>query len=205
MGRYWKQLKRLLGFGSPWDAGSPMKGNAPSSPEKHWHIYGSPSDVVWASLLPDWWAYNQGLRTFHGKWWKLVHLVEHFRLQVRGYPNSKGCETLMPLYPHRPGDSDSKESACSAGDPGSVSGSGRSPGEGNGSPLQYSCLENSMEGGSWQATDHGSCKKVKGDWAYTHTDVLMAGHYVQTWRLPRAAGLLMSLFQNKKTFPSVLQ
>ena len=43
------------------------------------------------------------------------------------------------------GGSDGKASACSAGDPGSIPGSGRSPGEGNGNPLQYSCLENSMD------------------------------------------------------------
>ena len=48
-----------------------------------------------------------------------------------------------------------KESACSAGDPGSIPGSGRSPGEGNDNPLQYSCLENPMDGGAWQATVHG--------------------------------------------------
>ena len=48
-----------------------------------------------------------------------------------------------------PGGSDDKASACNVGDPGSIPGSGRSPGEGNGNPLQYSCLENSMEGGSW--------------------------------------------------------
>ena len=48
-----------------------------------------------------------------------------------------------------PGDSDDKESACNAGDPDSISGSGRSPGEGNGNPLQYSCLENPMDGGAW--------------------------------------------------------
>ena len=46
------------------------------------------------------------------------------------------------------GGSDSKESACSAGDPDSIPGLGRSPGEGNGCPLQYSCLENSMDKGS---------------------------------------------------------
>ena len=51
-----------------------------------------------------------------------------------------------------PGGSDSKESACNAGDPGSIPGSGRSPGEGNDYPLQYSCLENSMDKGSWRAT-----------------------------------------------------
>ena len=50
------------------------------------------------------------------------------------------------------------KSACSAGDPGSIPGSGRSPGEGNGYPLQYSCLENPMNGGAWQATVHGVTK-----------------------------------------------
>ena len=48
-----------------------------------------------------------------------------------------------------------KESACDAGDLGSIPGSGRSPGEGNGKPLQYSCLENPMDGGAWQAVVHG--------------------------------------------------
>ena len=51
-----------------------------------------------------------------------------------------------------PGGSDGEESACNAGDPGSIPGLGRSPGEGDGYPLQYSCLENPMDGGSWLAT-----------------------------------------------------
>ena len=46
-----------------------------------------------------------------------------------------------------PGGSDGKASACNAGDPGSIPGLGRTPGEGNGNPLQYSCLENPMDGG----------------------------------------------------------
>ena len=54
--------------------------------------------------------------------------------------------------------SDSKESTCSAGDPGSIPGSGRSPGEWNGYPLQYSCLENPMDR-VWQATVHGVTKE----------------------------------------------
>ena len=57
-----------------------------------------------------------------------------------------------------PGGSDGKESACNAGDLGLILGSGRSPGEGNCNPLQYSCLENSMDGGSWKATVHGVAK-----------------------------------------------
>ena len=56
------------------------------------------------------------------------------------------------------GDSDSKVSACNVGDTGSISGSGRSPREGNGSPLQYACLENPMDGGTWWAPVHGVVK-----------------------------------------------
>ena len=48
----------------------------------------------------------------------------------------------------------SKGSACNAGDPGLIPGLGRSPGKGNGNPLQYSCLENPMDRGAWQATVH---------------------------------------------------
>ena len=48
-----------------------------------------------------------------------------------------------------------KEAACHAGEVGPIPGSGRSPGEGNGNPLQYSCLENSMDRGAWRATVHG--------------------------------------------------
>ena len=55
-----------------------------------------------------------------------------------------------------PGGSDNKESACNEGDLGSIPRLGRSPGERNGNPLQYSCLENSMDRGAWQATVHGS-------------------------------------------------
>ena len=59
------------------------------------------------------------------------------------------------MYMGFPHSSVGKESACSAGDRGSVLGLGRSPGEGNGNPLQYSCLENPMDKGAWQATVHG--------------------------------------------------
>ena len=52
----------------------------------------------------------------------------------------------------------SEESACNAGDLGSIPGSGRSPGGGNGYPLQYSCLENSMNRGAWWAAVHGVTK-----------------------------------------------
>ena len=55
------------------------------------------------------------------------------------------------LKSHRfPGGSDGKESACNAGDPGLIPGSGRSPGERNGNPIQYYCLESSMDRGDWR-------------------------------------------------------
>ena len=65
-------------------------------------------------------------------------------------------EFHLPLAPSREvtrevfrGGPDGKASAYNAGDPGSIPGSGRSPGEGNGNPLQYSCLENPMDGEAW--------------------------------------------------------
>ena len=59
-----------------------------------------------------------------------------------------------------PGDSDGKESACNVGDPGSISGSGRSPGDWNGHTLQYSCLENSMDIGAWRAIQSMGSQRV---------------------------------------------
>ena len=60
-----------------------------------------------------------------------------------------------------PGDSDGKESACSAGDQGSVPGLGRSPGGGNDNPLQHPCLENPMDRGAWWATVPGVAESVR--------------------------------------------
>ena len=57
-----------------------------------------------------------------------------------------------------PSGSDGEESACNAENSGSIPGSGRPPGEGNGNPLQYSCLENFMDRGAWQATVLGVAK-----------------------------------------------
>ena len=67
---------------------------------------------------------------------------------------------VLPYTKNRgfPGGSEVKASACNAGDVGSIPGLGRSPGEGNGNPLQYSYLENSMDGRAWWATVHGVAK-----------------------------------------------
>ena len=58
-----------------------------------------------------------------------------------------------------PGGSDGRESACDAGDPGSIPGLGRAPGGGNGNPLQYLCLGNPMDRGAWRATVHVVAKE----------------------------------------------
>ena len=75
-------------------------------------------------------------------------------------PNTQIPDDVSPFPPPQlnPGGSDSKTSAYNAGDPGSIPGLGRSPGEENGNPLQYSCLENLINGGTWQATVHGVTK-----------------------------------------------
>ena len=61
------------------------------------------------------------------------------------------CSKSLAIYfaKYFPGGSDGKASVYNAGDPGSITGSGRSPGEGNGNPLQYYCLENHMDTGAW--------------------------------------------------------
>ena len=95
-------------------------------------------------------------------------------------------ETLGSL-----GGSASKESTCNAGDPGSGSGWGRYPAEGNGYPIQYSCLENSMDRGASKATVHGVDKSRTrlSDFTFTfHFHALekeMATHSsVLAWRIP---------------------
>ena len=90
-----------------------------------------------------------------------------------------------------PGGSDSKEPACNAGDPGSIPGEGGSLGEGHGNTLQYSCLENPMDGGAWWATVHGVAKSRTRLSNFTltfHVHALeeeMATHSsVLAWRIP---------------------
>ena len=89
-----------------------------------------------------------------------------------------------------PAGSDRKESACSAGDLGSIPGSGRSPGEGNGYPLQGSCLENSTDRGAWPAivhevTESDTNERLTHTHTHTHTHV-------------RTGGFLLHLQQLKK-------
>ena len=80
--------------------------------------------------------------------WKIPWMEEPGRPQSTGRKNMWGF----------PGGSDSKETACNSGDPGSIPGSGRSPWRRECYPLQYSCWENSTDRGPWRATVHGVTK-----------------------------------------------
>ena len=73
----------------------------------------------------------------------------------RGSPGFNITKVTLPVKEGVPGGSDGKESACSVGDPGSIPEWGRSPGEGNGYPLQYSCLDNPRDRGAWRAPGQG--------------------------------------------------
>ena len=74
-----------------------------------------------------------------------------------------------------PGGSDGKTSVYNEGDLGSIPASGRFPGEGNGNPLQYSCLENPMDGGAWCRLLSMGSQRVGHDWATSHEDFLFPG------------------------------
>ena len=71
-----------------------------------------------------------------------------------------GPECILLIHPKGfPGGSDGRESACNARDPGLIPGPTRYPGEGNGNPLQYPCLEKSMDRRAWWAAVHGTAKR----------------------------------------------
>ena len=101
---------------------------------------------------------------------KLLKLSRSVFVEMLGWEALKAlfllpytCRPTMEDYlrnsgSYFPGGSEVKASACNAGDLGSIPGLGRYPGEGNGNPLQYSCLENPMGGGAWWATVHGVTK-----------------------------------------------
>ena len=77
-----------------------------------------------------------------GAWWAAVSGVAQSRTRLKRLSSSSSRMSF-------PGGSAVKECARNAGDLGSIPGSGRCPGEGNGNPLQYSCLENPMDRGAW--------------------------------------------------------
>ena len=79
-----------------------------------------------------------------------------------------------------PGGSEVKASACNAGDLGSIPGLGRSPGEGNGNPFQYSCLENPMDRRAWWATVHRVAELDTTERLHFHFSLALASFYNST-------------------------
>ena len=105
------------------------------------------------------------------RWMNLEPLMQS---EVSQKEKNKYC--ILTHIDGFPGGSEVKSSVCNAGDLGSIPGSGRSPGEGNGNPLQYSCLENPRDGGASQATVHGVAKSQTQlrdfTFLYTHMNTL---------------------------------
>ena len=107
--------------------------------------------------------------------WPQVHLD----ISTHPHPQGKECHKSPFLFlfsRNFPGGSDYKASTYNAGDLGSIPGLGRSTGEGNGNSIQYSCLENPMDGGAWWATVHGVAKSQTrlSDFTFTLVETLVS-------------------------------
>ena len=99
--------------------------------------------------------------------YQIFTFIQHQLAYSMGIPVN-GCQTVK------------NPSACNAGDQGSIPGSGRFYGEGNGNPLQYSCLETSGNRGAWWATVHGISKswtQLSNTHTYTHTQLIQSDHF----------------------------
>ena len=108
--------------------------------------------------LPKFMSIAPVMPSSHLMLWCPLFLLPSIFPSIRDFSNELAVCIRRPKYwsfsfsispSNLPGGSGGKASAYSAGDPGSIPGLGRSPGEGNGNPLQYSCLENPMDGGAW--------------------------------------------------------
>ena len=99
--------------------------------------------TCWATLTSHWPSLDSDFLNIKRRWQNKI---------------SSKIPFFNPIYKGFPAASDSKESTSNEGDWGSIPGLGRSPGERNGNPLQYSCLENSLDRGAWRATVHGVTK-----------------------------------------------
>ena len=93
--------------------------------------------------------------------------------------------------PHIPGGSDSKETTCHAGDPGSIPGSGRSSGEGSGYPLQYSCLENFIDRGTLWATVQGVTKS----WRWLNDNTFTP--HISSWESGKVEFVLLTFIERR--------
>ena len=148
---------------------------------------------------------------FHMTWFWHFPKVSHVTgvLQFLSF-RPVTCFLLLPLlnwgsvmFLGFPGISDGKESAWNAGDLGSIPGLGRSPGEGNGNPLQYSCLVNSMNRGTWRPTVHG-IRRVGHNWVtlFFFTFLISSLLALITKMSPQLGNYLWDqTFQTPKTCP----
>ena len=120
-----------------------------------------------------------------------IHTHTHTRFTIKERIIS------FPLILALPNDSDSKESACNAGDPSSIPGSGRYPGERNGNPLQYSCLENSMDREVWRAIVHRVTKIQI--WLKDWTPPSHAASKGWSWTLTLVFSTIPQYLRNRKS------
>ena len=97
------------------------------------------------------------------------------------------------------GGSNGKESPCSTGDLGSIPGSGRSPGEGNGNPLQYSCLDNPVDKGAWGATVHEVTKTRTSSWGSQRVLSDQHSSYEEDSNGVKTATILTHILQKNKS------
>ena len=144
---------RQADWSQPWICGELLKIPVPCS---------ILSDFISnTQYVPNMWLYL----SIHSLTWYLLRAVHN------------NLETY--IQPYFPGGSDGKESACRTGNLGLIAELGRSPGQGNGNPLQYSCLENSMDREAWWATFHGVTESQTrlSDW-HTHTHGMCALSHV---------------------------
>ena len=105
---------------------------------------------------PKYWSFSispsnehTGLISFRMDWLNLLEVQGTLKNLLQHHSSKASIFSALSFLYNFPGGSDGKVSAYNAGDLGSIPGLGRSPGEGNGTPLQYSCLENPMDGGAW--------------------------------------------------------
>ena len=135
------------------------RGGGSTGPSPHCCCCRSPHELLWHS---PWVLGSRGLRS------AVSSCVRSCRSQRAhnspDFLHSQGCDwspshhltlSTLKVSLDDPGGSDGKESACKAADLGLIPGSGRSPGEGNGYPLQHSCPENPMDSGAWRVGVHG--------------------------------------------------
>ena len=131
---------------------------------KHWTWLSDWTDS-WFDLVWSVWSKNW-TDSWFTMWYKFMLYSKVIQLYINIYTYTFIYVCVCVYIYIFCGGSDGKKSGCNAGDLDSIPGSGRSPGEGSGNPLQYSCLDNPMNRGAWQATVHGVAKSQSRTWLH---------------------------------------